>query len=466
MPSPDLLRLGIDVGATATDAALIDALGRILGTAKVASEDGGAGAVARAAGAVVSTAGIEPGAVRCAMVSTARLTTGVVERRGLARAAVLRIGAPFTLAVPPLATWPGDLRRVACAGTAVVRGGAGHDGTALAALDEEAVSRFAAGVAGDAEGVAITSVYSPIAPEHELAAAAIVRRELGAGVPVALSHETGSIGLLDRESATVLNTCLAGAAAQLAAELRAALAEAGIRAELFLAQYDGTLIGPEHAARFPVLMVGAGVAASIRGAAHLGGALDGAVVDVGGAQARVGALSQGAPRAAAAAVVIGGVRLSVRMPEMHVLELGDGGAPRLDAAALSRAVLGLVAAAPAPPVLIAVGGRCDLVPDRLAGITQIRCPPEGPVAGAVGIATAPVTARVERVCLDRREARDRVLEEARAAAVDRAVHAGADPAAIEVVEVEENPVTVAGGPGVRLVVRAAGPPDVTARSGA
>ena len=86
----------------------------------------------------------------------------------------------------------------------------------------------------------MTSVFSPVAPEQELAAADVARRELGAGVPVSLSHEIGSLGLLERENATVLNAALVGVAAELAAGMRRALERRAIDADVFLGQNDGT----------------------------------------------------------------------------------------------------------------------------------------------------------------------------------------------------------------------------------
>ena len=70
-----------------------------------------------------------------------------------------------------------------------------------------------------AEGVAITSVFAPVSPRHELLAAEIVKRELGE-VHVSLSHEIGSIGLLERENATILNGALAGVARDVAEAMR------------------------------------------------------------------------------------------------------------------------------------------------------------------------------------------------------------------------------------------------------
>ena len=67
-------------------------------------------------------------------------------------------------------------------------------------------------MAGRAECVAISSVFAPVSAEHELTARDIVRKELGHDVPVSLSHEIGSIGLLERENATVLNAALTGVA--------------------------------------------------------------------------------------------------------------------------------------------------------------------------------------------------------------------------------------------------------------
>ena len=96
------------------------------------------------------------------------------------------------------------------AGEAVVRGGAEYDGRAAAALDEDEIARFLGEVWRHGEAVAITSVFSPVAPDQELAAAELVRRELGTARHVSLSHEIGSVGLLERENATVLNGALVG----------------------------------------------------------------------------------------------------------------------------------------------------------------------------------------------------------------------------------------------------------------
>ena len=60
---------------------------------------------------------------------------------------------------------------------------------------------------GKVDAIAITSVFSPISSAHEMKVAEMIREKLG-DIPLSLSHEIGSIGLLERENATILNLSL------------------------------------------------------------------------------------------------------------------------------------------------------------------------------------------------------------------------------------------------------------------
>src|SRR5262249_58957263 len=100
-----------------------------------------------------------------------------------------------------------------------------------------------------------------VSPRHELLAADIIKQELGE-IHVSLSHEIGSIGLLERENATILNGALAGGARDVAEAMRAALAVHQLQPTRVFAQNDGTLMGPDHALRDPGLTIGTGAANS------------------------------------------------------------------------------------------------------------------------------------------------------------------------------------------------------------
>ena len=515
MPDAEL-RLGLAVGATSTDGVVLVGPGRLVAKAKVPSANGLAASITAVVRRLTADDGIAPESISRVMLAAGTAADALTRHRDLTRVATLRIGSPLTHAVPPLATWPAGLRAAVSAGTALVAGGAEVDGREATPLDADAVREFLATAAPLAGAVAITSVFSPLTPAHELAAAELVREELGPLCPVSMSHEIGSIGLLARENATVLNATLGGAASALAAALQGALDAGGVQAELYFAQNDGTIMSQDYALRFPVLTIGGGPAVSMRGAAHLGGVEDGVIVDVGGSTTGIGVLVNGFPRESSSPIEVAGVRTAFRAPEILTLRVGgativhvdddpptlgrrvvtdaEGGAlvfggarpTLLDAAvaagrtqagdhqlahgqrrtlaqalpgfdvllveAIDRATSGL-----SPPVVVAVGGAGALVPHPLAGVAEVIRPVDGDVAGALGAAIAPVGGHADVICANRPDLLRIAIDDARATAMARAVLAGADPDRIEVVEIEDIPLSSLADPAVRLRVKAAGP---------
>ena len=68
----------------------------------------------------------------------------IVERKELEPIAVMRIGAPATLGIPPMTDWMDDIKKVVVAET-IIGGGFECDGRELWALDEEAARTFFSG---------------------------------------------------------------------------------------------------------------------------------------------------------------------------------------------------------------------------------------------------------------------------------------------------------------------------------
>lgn len=514
MPSLDC-RLGIDVGGTNTDAVILDSADRVLAKAKVACTPDITGGITEAIDTVLRAPGADPRRITHVMLGTTHATNAVLERRKLRRVAVIRVGAPATLAVRPMFGWPDDLASAVCVAATIVNGGIEFDGRDLVPFDADAVARFLGEVGGAADGVAITSVFAPVSPRHELLAAEIVKRELGE-VHVSLSHEIGSVGLLERENATILNAALVGVAGDVASAMEAALAAHELRPVTFFAQNDGTLMALDHALRYPVLTIGSGPANSIRGAAFLTGTADSLVADVGGTSTDVGVLANGFPRESSQGVEIGGIRTNFRMPDLVTIALGGGtvvaGDPagpvigpqsvgfRLrgealvfggqtptltdSAVASGRASLGdpgligrhrsllksaarrademladaidRVKTAKGDRALIAVGGGSILVPDDLPGISEVIRPEHFDAANAVGAAIASVSGQVDRIFHPGADGRKAALAEASDEAVQNAIAAGADPAAVQIVEIEEIPLAYLTTPAVRIRVKAAG----------
>ncbi len=104
--------------------------------------------------------------------------------------------------------------------------------------------------------------------------------------------------------------------------------------------------------------------------------------------------------------------------------------------------------------LIAVGGGAFLVPDRLAGISQVIRVPHGDCANAVGAAIAQVSGETDQVYRDL--TREEAIAAAGAQARERAVGAGADRMSLHTVDVEDIPLAYLPGNALRVRVRVAG----------
>jgi N-methylhydantoinase A/oxoprolinase/acetone carboxylase beta subunit len=147
-------------------------------------------------------------------------------------------------------------------------------------------------------------------------------------VPVSLSNEIGSLSLLERENATILNAMVTRLARHVCQTFQAAVEAMGIRAALYLAQNDGTLMNLAYARQYPILTVACGPTNSMRGAAFLSRQQDAVVIDIGGTSTDVGILAHGFPRESAVAVEVGGVRTNFRMPDLVSVGLGGGSVVR------------------------------------------------------------------------------------------------------------------------------------------
>ena len=512
------LRLGVDVGGTNTDAVVLDQDSRVLAKTKRPTTQDVTGGVCEAIDAVVVGSGIDATRLSHVMLGTTHATNAVLERRRLNKVAVLRVGAPSSLAVAPMFDWPADLVAAVGGFSTVVRGGFEYDGRAIVPFDAKATRNFFDSVAGKVDAVAVSAVFSPISGEHELAAAAIARKALGESVPVSMSHEIGSLGLLPRENATILNSALTGVAAEVASALSEALVSHHIDAAVLFAQNDGTLMALDYAVRFPILTIGSGPANSIRGAAFLTGLSDALIADVGGTSTDFGMLVSGFPRESSAAVNIGGVSTNFRMPDVLALPLGGGTVVRhsadgvalgpdsvgyrlpeealvfggetvtlTDAAVQSgRAAIG--SSVPAPQYaelltsaievadqcfadgidrmkvgrgdvpLIVVGGGSVLIPESVAGVSKVLRPEHYDVANAIGAAIAQVSGRWDEV-VPLLPSRDAAIAAACDQARNRAIQAGADPDHVEIVEIDEIPLAYLTEPVARICVKAVGPLD-------
>ena len=285
-----MYKLGIDVGGTNTDAVLINDKLEVIAEIKRPTSGDIYDGIMSAVRTILKKSDVNPSDIGQAMLGTTQCTNAIVERKHLADVAMLRIGAPATLGVPPMTDWEEDIRKTVIA-YQIIGGGFEYDGKQLAPLDEDAARAFFRQVKGKAESIAISCVFSTIRNDHELRVAEICREELGENVHISVSSEIGSMGLVERENATILNAALFHVAESFTEGFAKSLQELGITgADVYLSQNDGTLMTMEQARRYPILTIACGPTNSIRGASYLSKMENALVIDVGGTTTDLGVI--------------------------------------------------------------------------------------------------------------------------------------------------------------------------------
>jgi len=508
------MRIGIDVGGTNTDAVLMDSR-TILGAVKTPTTPNVTDGIVTALQMLIEQTELNPANIMAVMLGTTHFTNAVVERLHLCPTAVIRIALPATEALPPMTDWPKDLRNAIGNHYFLVKGGYEFDGREIASFDSMEVRQVAKQILDRGiTSVAISCVFSPINDEQEKQAAEIVRQVIP-NAHVTLSSAIGRLGLLERENAAIINACLSEVAKRIVAGFEAALRQMNITAPFYLSQNDGTLMASAYAQEYPVLTFNSGPTNSMRGAAFLSGLKDALVIDVGGTTSDVGMLLNGFPRVASQAVDIGGVRSNFRMPDVYSFGLGGGSIVRTDpikvgpqsvgyelttksmifggdvltttdvvvaagfhnigdqdrvqhiGKPLIEGVLDIIgemvsisvdrmktSAAPIP--VVSVGGGSILIVRPINGASEIITPENHAVANAIGAAIAQVGGEVDRVFSLEAMSREEALNQAKAEAISKAVAAGADPATVEVVDVEEVPLAYLPGNATRIAIKAVG----------
>ena len=313
----------------------------------------------------------------------------------------------------------------------------------------------------------------------------------------------------------MLNACLVEVAAKTVDAIRAAMASAGLNVPLFFSQNDGTLMQSEFASHYPVFTIASGPTNSMRGAAFLSGVLDAVIIDIGGTSTDGGMLVHGFPREAAVSVDVAGVRTNFRMPDVFSIALGGGtlvnqnpliigpesvgfklsreglvfggaqvtttdmavangmaevGDPRLvsdiessfaedvinEIQKLVEDVVDRVKINAQPVPVVLVGGGSILVRNSFDGASNVLRPSNAEVANAIGAAISQVGGQVEKVYSLTDMSRDEALDLAKDEAKRKAVEAGGDPKSIEIVDIEEIPLTYLPSNALRVKVKAVG----------
>ena len=171
-----MIRIGIDVGGTNTDAVVMDGTEVLAGVKSPTTPDVMSGVVAAMKSALAAS-GLKPEAIDVVMIGTTHFTNAVVQRRDLAPTAAVRLGLPATASLPPMVDWPEDLRSAIGNHAYLAHGGHEFDGREISPLDEAELLRIAADIkAKGIRSVAVAAVFSPVNSDCEAKAGAYSRK--------------------------------------------------------------------------------------------------------------------------------------------------------------------------------------------------------------------------------------------------------------------------------------------------
>jgi N-methylhydantoinase A/oxoprolinase/acetone carboxylase beta subunit len=109
-----------------------------------------------------------------------------------------------------------------------------------------------------------------------------------------------------------------------------------------------------------------------------------------------------------------------------------------------------------PIPVIVVGGGSILIAKPVAGASEMIKPEHFEAANAVGAAIAQISGEVDRVYALAAMSRDDAVSDAKAEATSKAVAAGADPATVQIVDVEDVPLAYLPGNATRIRAKAVG----------
>ncbi|MUV38763.1 N-methylhydantoinase (ATP-hydrolyzing) [Lentibacillus sp. JNUCC-1] len=508
------MKIGIDVGGTNTDSVLIDGK-KVVASVKATTSKDVLQGITNSLQKLFTQASSED--VELVMLGTTHFANALVERKGLSETAVIRFGYPYGNALPPFVNFPEQLKAQIKGPVYMMPGGHEFDGSHISPYDEKQVYEVAKKLQNDnIKAVAISSPFSPVNNEIEQRTADILKAEIP-DLAVTISSDIGSVGLLERENAAILNSSLLLTAERIVSALRRSLNEIGLTCPFYLTQNDGTLMNVDYVQRFPVLTISSGPTNSMRGASFLSNTNNALVIDVGGTTTDVGVLINGFPRPAANITEIAGVRTNFRMPDVFSLGLGGGTNVRFNDQHLpiigpkssgsqihkdayifggrTLTMTDIVVAAgyqqigdarnvpltknAAHDILqhardmlsvtldkmkpsreeipaILVGGGAIIFNDITEGVSEVIRPEHASVANAIGAAISQIGGEVDQVISLENLSRAEAVEQVKEQAIEQAIHAGAEPRSVEIVEFSETPLAYLPGNASRFSVKAVG----------
>ena len=409
-------RVGVDVGGTFTDVALLGDDGRMVARKVSSTPEDYSRGIAEGVAAALADCGATPGDVTSVVHATTVATNTILEQKGARTGLIttrgfrdvlemrrLRIPVMYDLQYekpPPLV--PRRLRRE-------VDERLGPDGAVRRELDPASLDAAVADLRREGvEAAAVSLLHAYANPAHEREVAARLREAFPDGLYVTCSSDIlPEIREYERTSTAVVNAYIGPVVQRYMETLLDRLRELGVDCPVHIMQSSGGVMSVGAAGRKPACMVESGPAAGVMACARLarGAGLDNLIsFDMGGTTAKAAMVEGGQAAKTTEFEVGGGINLSsklikgggypVKLPFVDVSEIGAGGGSICRVDGVGHTSVGPQSAGAVPgPVCYDLGGVDPTLTDALVAIGYLN--PDYLVGGSLPLNTARALAVLE-----------------------------------------------------------------------
>jgi N-methylhydantoinase A len=374
--------LGVDIGGTFTDLALLDRQEGRLHVGKVLTNYTDlARGVLDGVTDLVSSADVQPDQIKRLVHGTTLATNALIQRKGARTALLVTRGFRDLLEMGRESRFDIYDLELELPAPLVPRHlvyeiseRLDQIGAVITPLDLREIAEVAAALERDGiEAAAVCFLHAFRNPQHERS----VRHALGKALPdlaISLSSEVmPDIREYERASTTVANAYVQPAVKRYLRRLSQALEERDLGAALNIMASDGGTMSMDVAERYPVRIVESGPAGGAIASAHLGklgAALDVIGFDMGGTTAKFCVIENAQP-ARSTAFEVGrayrfakGSGLPIKAPVVEMIEIGAGGGSIARVESLTLLKVGPDSAGSSPgPACYGLGGKLPTVTD-------------------------------------------------------------------------------------------------------
>ena len=431
------MRIGIDVGGTNTDSVLINN-NKIESSFKTNTSEDISDSVKLSISKVIQNQAKEK--INSIIIGTTHLINDLLERKNLSKTGVIRLCGPATKLLKPLCDWPDDIKKSNNFIANFTDGGLEFDGREISAVNKSEIQKLCEIYKKEqVESIAITGIFASVNPYQELEVKNIILNEMGE-IPVSMSHQIGRIGLLERENATILNAMLSNSAKKTFANLTKIISDlnlkSGIRTNFRMADVLSIPLGGGSIINQKTPYVSN---------QSLGNRITTDSLSFNGTITTITDIYTNQNKANF-------------IPPNQNFKLSSDVIKSVENEIYSKISIAVDRMKTDSKNIkaIVVGGGSFIIPKKLDGVDLIKFPEFGEVANAIGSSMAQISGYSEKVFSTTDLSRNEIIEISKNEAIENAIKKGAEKKSIEIIDLEEIPLSYLPSNAVTIKTRAIG----------